>query len=571
LSGSDSGDGSSSSERDAKRSSVLDLGRVRKHVRLVSQGQHGGGGGNAPGVPLGAGGSPGIVSAVAAAARKPRSAAKTSRKNNGGWRVGHGNSNKSVGGRKNATAILTSFIDGIDDAVAVAGAEALGRSDHEAALVSIAAKKAAAGPQRECVHVRYLNERPRKTTMPDERCEFTVFSAENGGEYVCNRTGLVTGGGLILLAEREHLGDVAAHGDDGDGDDGDGDGGGDDYGDDPISRGGEAAEDAGGDRAASAATSKQITKNVARGEREISGAVMRAVRDSKAGAERPSKEQAANDKTVAVVTNLVTLLLCQSPILIAFYARRNTNYFTAAGKAATAFVRTTMDPPRGSRTKARCPFPHEVADIYAAKLNQCCVMPSSVHRAATAECVTRILMSAYTAIASTPAGPDILDRTPTSFFVGLLCAMQGEGKIYTTESLRNEDMPHLAMAIHAQGARAQARGLSVAGPFDDPLGMLVCVPTGRFISDLPAPADLSSISKLQSQRRGGRVRGHMACPETSHVTSGACRLKECFLSMLRMANLMEVTDPGTGLAYVYAKIHDYRVLMRNAAPIYVTF
>jgi hypothetical protein len=558
----------------APPATFFDLREIRAHVREVERRAKSGGKSEEPASAPRAGirsseSGGGSALTAAVAARRPRPVAKASRKNNGGWRVGRGH--HTVGGRSVATGILTTFMGNISGAAARSTA-IIATRDEGAASAAAALSAASATHERddECNHRKHLRESNGGATGGGgttvmERCPYTIFTDTDGGSYVCTRTGLMMGEGLIMLAEREHRGDIDAYGSDGDEDKE-----GADYGTDPIARGGAAAIEAGGTRKDSQGAEKVALRNEARSERTLSSTVM-TVLGGRRNEPKQTKPQAIRSKNETIVRNLVALLLCQTPIIGQFYTRRNTSYFTDAGKAASALVRTTTEPSRGSRAKARCPFPHEAADAYSKEVSRCCVMPDARHKGETVECVTRILICAHVAIASTPAGNDILPSTPIPLYVGFMCAMQGEGNIYTADYLEGEDMPDLAHAIRAQSTRARFDGRARAGPFNDPFDTLVCVPTGRFINDLPVPADLSGISKLLSQRRGVRSQGHLAYPETSHVTSGACRLRECFLSMMRLADIMERTEPGTGLAYVHAKIYEYRMLIRDAAPIFVSY
>jgi hypothetical protein len=71
-----------------------------------------------------------------------------------------------------------------------------------------------------CVHEEILaRARDGRAPLPpgseEETCMSTVFTDSMGGSYVCTRTGMVMGEGLITLAEREHAGALAEYGSDG--------------------------------------------------------------------------------------------------------------------------------------------------------------------------------------------------------------------------------------------------------------------------------------------------------------------------------------------------------------------
>jgi hypothetical protein len=528
---------------------------------------------------------------AAVAARGPRTVVKASaRATQGNWRVGRGGASK-IYGRTSAQAVLdrlagkTEKCGGGTEVAAAAAAAAAGSGDDEAEV----------GAYDLCVHEEiFARAKDGRPPLPwgseSETCTSTIFTDSMGGSYICTRTGMVMGEGLITLAEREHAGALAEYGSDGE----------DECAENSVyvstSGGGTVSKQ---DATLARRTGRDVLKvaatNQMDGARNGGGGTVAATAAAAAAtAATAATTSDTGSKNAVVVRNFAALMLCHTNVVNDFSKRRNTTYFVEAGKATLARRRAIMEPPRPiSRAAAvaaaaagapattrpipRCPFPHEIADAYSAPLSKRCVLPSTHLKAETIAVVSKLLLCAHGALAGMPAGRHILASTPIPLYVGFLFAMQGEGNIYPVSYLRTEGMPNLARALAAQSAASAAAGRMTTGPFDDPLDCLVCIPTGRFLNDLPAPADLSSISKTLKLRRrsSGRARGYLAHPETSHVTSGATCLKKCFLSMARTADAMEAgasdAELGAGLSYIYEQIRGYRELIRAAEPIFVSY
>lgn len=166
-------------------------------------------------------------------------------------------------------------------------------------------------------------------------------------------------------------------------------------------------------------------------------------------------------------------------------------------------------------------------------------MPSAL-AARTQQLLGHIIRAVCVAAVRTPAGGEIVRGSPVRMCVGVLYAIAEGGIVFTAHDIEAE-MPTLAGAL-----RLRRRAC------------IVFVPGGTFYTDLPSAAALNALSLHLGIGQASPppvanlppARRHMNRIETSHVAAGTRALTQCALSALSLANMMENTEPNSGLRYL---------------------